>query len=103
MRINPIDPIFRHSHKKKQNDNAYLEWLRSQPCCVCGASPRSQAAHYRTAANSGIGIKPLRSAIPLCYPCHAESHRIGTYNFMAKEKWEELVDKHLKMFNNSKL
>ena len=56
-----------------KRDNKRLELIRSLPCCQCGASPRSQAAH----SNFGIhgkckGIKADdRYTIPLCHSCHA--------------------------------
>lgn len=55
-----------------KRDNKRLEKIRSLPCCQCGASPRSQAAH------SNFGIhgkgKALKAddcyTIPLCVTCH---------------------------------
>lgn len=100
MKISNPRPVYQkptgHSDDKK-----FLNFLRGLSCCVCGKPPRSQAAHYRTAANSGVATKPLRSAVPMCHQCHSEQHRIGQFNFMPREKWEELVDKHLKLFDNT--
>jgi len=51
-----------------------LDAIRALPCCQCGASPRSQAAH------SNFGIhgkgKALKAddkyTIPLCHSCHGD-------------------------------
>lgn len=90
MRINPIDPIYRHTKRFRENDRDFLAWLRKQKSAVSGKTP-CIAAHYRTAANSGTGIKPLFSAIPLTAEEHNHQHQIGQFNFMPKEIWERLV------------
>ena len=56
-----------------KRDNKRLELIRSLPCCQCGASPRSQAAHSNFGQHGkGKGIKADdRYTIPLCYSCHA--------------------------------
>ena len=56
-----------------KRDNKRLEQIRSLPCCQCGASPRSQAAHSNSGVHGkGKGIKADdRYTIPLCYECHA--------------------------------
>jgi hypothetical protein len=91
MRINPIDPIYRNSKRKKRNDQAFLGWLRTLPSAVSGGMP-CVAAHYRTAANSGIACKPLYSAIPLTDAEHKLQHQIGQYNFRPREWWEKKVE-----------
>ena len=50
-----------------------LEQIRSLPCCQCGASPRSQAAHSNFGIHGkGKGIKSDdKYTIPLCHSCHA--------------------------------
>lgn len=101
MRINPIDPIYRNAHKKKQNDNAYLEWLRSQPCCVCGASPRSQAAHVRLNSRGGIGQKPLFSAVPLCARCHHTQHTQSHESIATSDWWISQADSFLEKWKNN--
>ncbi len=49
-----------------------LDLIRSMPCCNCGASPRSQAAHSNFGEHGkGRGVKASDDyAIPLC-------HRLG--------------------------
>ena len=58
-------------------------FLRRHQCCVngCPGVP-IQVAHVRSAANSGIGIKPSdASAIPLCASHHTQQHSIGQTAF----------------------
>lgn len=67
----------------------FLEFLRQQPCCACGAGGRSQAAHIRMPCleldkdSTGMAEKPDdRWAVSLCGPdflqndpgCHAAQH-----------------------------
>lgn len=48
-------------------------------------SGKVQCCHWRTAANSGTGIKPAAwDAWPGCEGHHAEQHRIGQKAFEAK-------------------
>lgn len=57
-----------------KRDPKRLELIRSLPCCQCGASPRSQAAHSNFGIHGkGKGIKADdRYTIPLCHKCHAD-------------------------------
>lgn len=56
-----------------KRDNKRLELIRSLPCCQCGDSLRSQAAHSNFGVHGkGKGIKADdRYTIPLCHSCHA--------------------------------
>lgn len=61
----------------------HIDWVRNQPCCVpeCGRWP-SEAHHVRTAANSGVGLKPDDSfTVPLCRYHHDAYHRLGRSTF----------------------
>lgn len=57
-----------------KRDNKRLDAIRSLPCCQCGASPRSQAAHSNFGIHGkGKGIKADdRYTIPLCHSCHRD-------------------------------
>ena len=57
-----------------KRDNERLELIRSLPCCQCGASPRSQAAHSNFGIHGkGKGVKADDCyTIPLCHSCHAD-------------------------------
>lgn len=93
MRINPIDPSVRAKDKRKENDEKYLIWLRKQRSAYSNKSP-CIAAHFRTAKNSGIGIKPLYSAIPLTATEHDEQHRVGQFKFASRNWWEQTIARY---------
>lgn len=115
MRINPIDPSERNRKRPKRSKTAeshwasefgtdadYQAWCRKRPSAYSGKTDNVVYAHYRTAANSGIGIKPPYSGIPLTLTEHNIQHRIGEYNFMERARWEFLVDKYLNEWVRSK-
>lgn len=61
----------------------YLDKIRSLPCAVCKAPPRSEAHHLRCTGLRGTGMKsPDRFALPLCDLHHGYSadgvHKVGT-------------------------
>jgi len=60
-------------------DAAYLNFIRRQPCCVCGAPAPSQAAHIRSGypeagwRPTGMQERPSdHRALPLCRLCHLD-------------------------------
>lgn len=67
----------------------HRDFIRSLHCSVwknplspCDTDHPTEAAHYRTAANSGAGIKPDDCwLLPLCRAHHGEQHRIGQKAF----------------------
>lgn len=86
--------------RKAGSDKDFLEWVRSQPSAISGGWAvwnmqlgigRCQACHYRTAENSGVGMKPEYSAIPMTADEHRLQHDIGQYAFKPREWWEETV------------
>jgi hypothetical protein len=86
----PVAPKGQRKKKRRDNDAAYCKWIQTQPSALSGGRP-AVAAHYRTAANSGTGCKPLFCCIPLLDEEHREQHRIGQFNFKPREWWEEAV------------
>src|ERR1700761_6169785 len=66
-------------------NEAYLKWLRQQPCgCGCGKPPPSDAAHLRAGSilykkdYPGFGAKPGDAwAMPLNRSCHMRQHALG--------------------------
>lgn len=102
MKINPLPVYEKHTKRKRkvENDDKYLEWLRKQRSAFSNHWP-TVAAHYRTANNSGIGIKPLFSAIPLTQKEHTEQHAIGTFKFAQRVWWEAMVLKYQTLFEMS--
>lgn len=61
-------------------NRAYLDWLKTQPCFVCGA-PHSDPAHQSAGFSSGTGKKaPDSFALPLCRSCHNKEN-VGVVRF----------------------
>jgi hypothetical protein len=60
-------------------DNAFLAYLRRQPCAACGSTHRVEAAHIRSGypeagwGPTGMQVKPSdQRAASLCASCHRE-------------------------------
>lgn len=70
-------------------DNARLAKIRQLPCCECGASPPSQAAHSNFGEHGkGKGIKADdKYTIPLCVKCHADFDLYLTLNRETSYQW----------------
>lgn len=79
----------------RQEDVAFLAFVRRHRCCSCQAPAPSQAAHVRMASaahgkrSTGIGERPDdKWAVPLCADCHLDGaraqHRIGERAFWAE-------------------
>lgn len=90
------------------SDDEYLAFVRTLPSAYDGrydyvdGMAKCQAAHYRNADNSGISTKPPFSAIPLTAAQHMLQHAVGQYNFMERERWEYLIEWHLRRWIASK-
>jgi hypothetical protein len=68
-------------------DPAYLAWIRTLACTICGSVWRVEAAH--TGGDGGISMKGSDySCVPLCKYCHTAGgqayHRIGKREFERK-------------------
>jgi hypothetical protein len=74
---------------------SYENWCRKQPSARSGQTNNIVFAHFRTAKNAGIGMKPPFSGIPLTYEEHQTQHQIGQFEFMPREEWERLIKIHL--------
>jgi hypothetical protein len=71
MRLRLADALPPQS--KRFTDPEYLRWVRSRPCCVCGAWPVE--AHH--AGLRGFGMKSADdTAIPLCTLHHRAWHDV---------------------------
>ena len=76
-----------------------LEQVRSLPCCHCGASPRSQAAHSNFSEHGkGMGTKADDEyTVPLCHSCHSQ---LDQYNMgMSKNESIAWFENRLKFVN----
>lgn len=80
-------PVSEKRHRGRVRNNAYLAWLRRQPCVarhMGGCDGPTEAAHIRTPSPergkplTGMGVKPSdRFATPLCRAHHAAQHARG--------------------------
>nr|WP_108478952.1 DUF968 domain-containing protein [Providencia alcalifaciens] len=77
LAVNPEPPAsFMKFPKLQRWENVkYLQWLKSQPCCVCGATA-DDAHHIIGYGQGGIGTKAHDLfTIPLCRVHHSELHK----------------------------
>lgn len=104
-----IRSTLRHSVKPEQ-DQAYLKFIRDQPCIVCGSKRRSEASHFGPA---GLGQKSDdRQTLPLCHKHHrtgADSyHKLGPRGFADRHRLQiealilDFQSLYKKQFPNSK-
>ena len=64
--------------QRRSGDPAWLAWVRTLPCCSCGARPPSHPHH---STGGGMGMKSSdRETMPLCARCHRSFHD-GTGKF----------------------
>jgi hypothetical protein len=75
----------------RQKDNKHLEFIRSQPCCICKDNTGTEAAHIRTASlahgkpHTGMSEKPSdKWTLPLCNRHHREQHTMAELAFWKK-------------------
>ena len=62
----PVVPLLKPERPEKRP--AYLEWIRTWPCCNCQAPPRSDPHHQ---GKHPVGRKVRDTmAVPLCRLCH---------------------------------
>jgi len=78
------------------SDEKYRKWIQEQPSCVSGkqdcvefdggGAMLCEAAHVRRAYNSGVGIKPEYSCVPLTHDEHALQHQKGESELLSQMK-----------------
>ena len=70
-------------------DNEYKEYIKKQPCLVCGKSSElCDPHHLRINNKGGIAKKPSDTmCVPLCHLHHLEYHKKGHEWFKEKTKW----------------
>ena len=86
--MTPSPRRYRQKRDAGRSD-AHRRWIRQHECvnfgsavAPCDIDHPIEAAHYRTAANSGAGIKPGDEwLLPLCRSCHALQHQVGQRAF----------------------
>jgi hypothetical protein len=74
----------------RQHDDDYLNFIRSQRCCLCGTNEGVQAAHLRVGSindgkpTTGMGEKSSdKWALPLCKRHHDLQHTMNESEFWA--------------------
>lgn len=74
---------------------AHLDYIRDQPCCICGAPPISEAAHVRIGSGAGMSQKPSDwRAVPMDRACHGRQHSVGERTFWAGLDVEAIIDSY---------
>ena len=61
---------------KPWRSRKYLDWVKSQPCCVC-MRPGDDPHHIQMPGKGMGGKHPDWATIPLCRECHDELHAKG--------------------------
>lgn len=81
----------------RQRDERHLDYIRSLPCCICGAVD-TEAAHIRTSSlahdkrETGGSEKPSdKWTIPLCNGHHREQHTMNELAFWKKYKLDPFL------------
>ena len=84
MTLRPDPKPGKKRKKKRETDEAYLDFIRSQPCVVMGTTP-SIPHHEDIEKSGGTAYKCSdRFTIPLSYERHTERHNVGRYTFSLK-------------------
>lgn len=72
----------------RQKDAKHLDFIRAQPCCICGDNTSTEAAHIRTASlahgkrHTGMQEKASdKWTLPLCNAHHREQHTMNEMAF----------------------
>lgn len=72
----PFRQAVMFGYVKPWQSREYLNWVKHQPCCLCGQP--ADDPHHIHMPGKGMGTKhPDFAVIPLCRPCHDEAHRKG--------------------------
>jgi hypothetical protein len=72
----------------RRQDKAYLDYIRKQPCCICGEDTTVEAAHLRVGSinhDKTYGAMQMKSsdiwALPLCGRHHRMQHSMPELEF----------------------
>jgi hypothetical protein len=79
-----------NERQPRQHDEDYLNFIRSQRCCLCGTNQGVEAAHLRVGSigdgkpHTGMQEKSSdKWALPLCKRHHDMSHAMSEKEFWA--------------------
>jgi len=80
-------PTRRHA-RWPERDAAYMAWVRTLPCLICGTWRQGPCEAAHTGHDGGMSMKASdRSCVPLCHRCHRTGprsyHAIGRRAFAA--------------------
>lgn len=77
-------------------DEAYLRWVRTLPCCSCCAAAPSQAHHHHLLGAGLAKRSPDRMAMPLCTECHHDIHSLaGRFKGWKRDELKAWMDKQV--------
>jgi hypothetical protein len=72
----------------RERDEKYLDYIRQQPCCICGDNTSVEAAHLRVGSlnhgkvDTGMAEKSSdKWALPLCGRHHRQQHGMNELDF----------------------
>lgn len=73
--------------QKAWRNDAYIKWIKTLPCSICGVSPCGDAHHLKGIGGmSGTGLTaPDWAAMPLCREHHGTMHATP---LMWPDQWE---------------
>lgn len=85
-------------------DPEYTEWLRHQPCCMCGTVFGVQV-HHRTGAGVSLRASDLEG-MPLCHVDHTAFHAAtGRFKGWGREQrssWQDaMIREHRARYNDT--
>lgn len=84
--------MIRDKDQEKQ-DKKYSMFVRKLGVCIMQGSHNVrcqgdiQSCHIRLGSHCGVGQKPRKREVPMCYAHHAHQHQIGEASF-----WGDLLD-----------
>jgi len=74
-------------------DPAYLAWVRTNPCCRCGAIPPNHAHHEILNGRGKSQKAPDSRTLPLCAQCHDDFHAVrGRFTGLTREQRKDFQD-----------
>jgi hypothetical protein len=77
----------------------YLEWLRDQPCGICGRqSSWAKSDPHHVGDNVRTNRGNDNRALPLCRACHGKAHNHQGGKFFSKQKLRELADRYWRKY-----
>ncbi len=93
MRRTRLVSLVKARSREQGGDPAYLAWVRTQPCCRCGARPPSHAHHEILNGRGKSQKAPDARTLPLCARCHDDFHAVtGRFAGFTREQRRDFQD-----------